>query len=221
MQMAVINADLNTIHAVSFFVSLSTAKPPFKESFPCRGNFYTLLRRLIMTYTVFGENIIRLSLEEWEFERIFGRREGIEPSAKSRLALKLLLKKALKDLKLPPDGNFSAEFSKNLAGGCDIYFKKGFYDGSEPCIFYFEGIKEALSAAKSTCELSFSEKSRFFNTDLGYCLVFEEGISKRVYNSLNKFAKSLRRGKLEVVKAEEHGRELIPFDAVSVLADLY
>ena len=182
-----------------------------------------------MTYSVLHGNIIKLSLDKLEAQKIFGTFYGDKNKLpKSRIALKLLLKKALKDLEFSAQGDFSAQMTRNLAGGLDIYFRKCFSAAqksqaeNQHCALFFESCAEALKTAKAIkTELGAPKTSRFFRTEEGYCLVFEKVFSSEMHRFAEEFSNCLSHGDVECAKFMEYGKELISANAVSVLADLY
>jgi hypothetical protein len=179
-----------------------------------------------MTYTLLHGNIIKLSLSRGEMKKLFSSDLHTVKTTNIK-KLKILLIKTLRDLRLSAFGDFSAEITKNLSGGADIYFRRIYTvnepsETKQPCVLKFDNCNDALFTARmlKLCGKNHS-KSRFFKTESGYSLLFEEGVSSIMYRVARGLDHPIFNSNVECAKAIEYGEELIAADAVSVLADLY
>lgn len=173
-----------------------------------------------MTYTVLSGNIIRLSLERSEAVRLLGAKGS------QQLMVRLLLKKVLSKLRLPTEGSFFARGVNNPVGGYDLYFTPQQNTSAEapstPYLLYFGSCNAALFAAMVLKQkLSDLEDCRFFRVENGYRLLIPASCSPAAAGLFEELSESVSKSRIEYAKTEEHGRELISHDALSVLAELY
>ncbi|MBE6781911.1 MAG: adaptor protein MecA [Ruminococcaceae bacterium] len=182
-----------------------------------------------MTYTVLKGDRFRISLNKEEMLRLFGSKEKIcEDSKQTQYAINLLLKKAISDsgFKVGTKGVFT-EIVGNISGGCDIYFIKPALvlklkeKRVSSFVLEFKNCNDAIAFSKSLAsQNSEFKESRFFKMEKGFRLILSANSGLNCENCAFGFSKKLYKSEIEKAKTEEYGKELIPKNAISVLAKL-
>ncbi len=179
-----------------------------------------------MTFTALKNDKLKISLSCDETLRFFGGANNIDQSDPTiRLAIKLLLKKALLNCNFKPgSGSMTVEVVKTALGGCDIYFTKSRKEISsltkgDFALLWFDDINSSIRASAALKNAAGIRESRFFRVGKAYCLAvyFDRNFSSSV---LLEFSDLVSREPLSVARAEEYGKELIEKGAIEILAKL-
>lgn len=182
-----------------------------------------------MTFTSFGEERLKISLDGREAKKFFGTTRYVDKkSQNTKFAIKLLLSIAVQNHRFKPScKKLSVDIFKNMYGGLDIFFEaldNNIFD-SEPFYYVIE-FESCSNAAKASKILNRNHievlESSFFKTGKGYrMLVLSD---KEIYDKLflvNEFCNKIHRSFLEKVRTEEYGKEIITSDAIEVLKRFY
>ncbi|MBO5908358.1 MAG: adaptor protein MecA [Clostridia bacterium] len=182
-----------------------------------------------MTFTSFGEERLKISLDGREAKKFFGTTRYIDrKSRNTKVAIKLLLSIAVQNHRFKPScTKLSVDIFKNMYGGLDIFFEaldNNIFD-SEPFYYVIE-FENCNNAAKASKILDINHieilESRFFKTAKGYRMLVLS--NKEIYDkifSVNEFCIKIHRSFLEKVRTEEYGKEIITNDAIGVLKRFY
>lgn len=182
-----------------------------------------------MTFTSFGRERLKISLDGREAKRFFGSVKAVDKkSQNTKFVIKLLFNIAVRNHRFKPScKKLSVDIFKNIYGGFDIFFEaldNNIFDG-EPFyyIIEFQNCKCAAEAAK-ILELNHIEisESRFFKSGKGYRLIVLS--NREIYDKLflvNEFCIKIHHSFLEKVRTEEYGKEIISSNAIDILKSFY
>lgn len=170
-------------------------------------------------------NKLKITLSLTESRRLFGGSEQLDKnSLATRLALKLLLKKAVCDMGFKLDGkSILAEISKNRYGGYDVYFSKNTYPAkqlnkaSEQTVFEFSSCENVIKACRAIKRCRENISSSFYRMENGYRLILDDAVN---LHTINEFADKTYSSQEEIYFTRKCGRLLIEQNAVLILQKL-
>lgn len=187
-----------------------------------------------MTVDTISENKLKISLDADETLRLFGGYEKInynDPDTK--FALNILLRQALPEIDFKLNcPRLYVEVCPGAAGGCSIYFTKVNVGSRRyrpikktlrPYIFEFANCENAILASKELSKRAAATlvQSSFFRFGEKYRLILSSPIElSDTVAVVREFADTALFSVTDEAATNEYGKELIPTDAVTILAGL-